>query len=711
MKKVLKKILAASLALAISAATLVQAPFNTKEVKAASAVTVDVASKQQKISGFGASSAWCGALSDSVMNYLYTDCGFSIVRLRIAENNYWSSGNYNAWADELSNAKKAIARGAIVFASPWNPPASMLDKITKNGKTCSHLRTDKYAEYAKYLNTFGTYMKNNGVNLFAISIQNEPDYGYDWTWWEPSEVLNFTKNYASQIGYPVMSAESFCYNKNYYNSILNDSAACNNIAVFGTHFYGTAEKDIPYSLMKQKGKEIWMTEHYFDDAGISGAMSTAKDIHLSMVNGNMNAYVYWWINAGNGLLKDNKYPIAKAYVIGQYSKFVRKGYYRVSADATPQSNVYVSAYTGDNKVVVVAINQGTSAVNQTFQINNAAVSSVSRYTTSSSQNLQKGSDISVSNGSFTASLPAQSVTTYVGTINGTTPVSPSPSPSTSVTPSKVLKDGWYYIKNVNAQKYLQVKDNTGANAQNVEIGTGSGVAGQKWYLTNNADGTVTFTSALGNYALDVANGSDTDGANIQIYTQWNGTSQKFTIQTTGTEGVYTIATASSNQSKNLDVYNFGKDDGTNVCQWTYGGFPNQQWIFESISTAPAVSTTPSPSASSSPSPSSTATASQTPASGISYEYSVVSDWGTSFQGQLVITNNSSKTYNGWTLTCNYNSTITSLWGAELVSQSGSKVTIQNPSWDASFAPGASVTVNFIATLGSDKNAPTGYTFG
>lgn len=282
------------------------------------------------------------------------------------------------------------------------------------------------------------------------------------------------------------------------------------------------------------------------------------------------------------------------------------------------------------------------------------------------------------------------------------------SPSSSAVGTVTLNDGWYYIKNVNAQKYLQVTDNTGKAGQNVEIGTGSGVAGQKWYLTNTTDGYITLTSGLGNYMLDVANASDTDGANIQIYDAYSGNAQKFTIQSTSSNGIYTIATKASNGTKMLDVYNFGTADGSNVCQWTFGGYKNQQWIFESTSHSGSVQVSPSPSPS--PSPSTTPSESTGLPSGISCEYQVVSDWGSSFQGQITITNNSSQTYNGWTLSCNYNSTITSLWGAELTSQSGSKVVIKNPSWSAEFAPGSSVTINFIATLGSDKNTPTNITF-
>ena len=283
-------------------------------------------------------------------------------------------------------------------------------------------------------------------------------------------------------------------------------------------------------------------------------------------------------------------------------------------------------------------------------------------------------------------------------------VSPSPIVSTK------LDDGTYYIKNVNAQKYLQVKDNKGANAQNVEIGTGTGVAGQKWVLKNNSDGTVILTSALGNYSLDIANGADEDGANVQIYSTWGGDAQKFYIQKTATNGVYTIATKASNGTKSIDVEARGTADGTNVCQWTTNGNTNQQFVFEKV-TAVAPSAAPSVAPSQAPSAAPSVAPSQgTSGTGITYDYQVTSDWGNGYQASIVVTNNSNTTYNGWTLTFNMNSKVTSLWGAELVGQSGTKVTVKNPSWDANLAPGASVTVNFVAE-GTDKSAPTGYTFG
>lgn len=288
-------------------------------------------------------------------------------------------------------------------------------------------------------------------------------------------------------------------------------------------------------------------------------------------------------------------------------------------------------------------------------------------------------------------------------------VQPSPSQSSTPAATAKIEDGVYYIKNVLSQKYLQVANNTGANAQNVEIGTGTGAAGQKWTVKNNDDGTILLTSGLGNYSLDIANGKDEDGANVQIYSTWGGDAQKFYVEKTSTDGVYTIATKASNRTKVLDVYEHRTADGTNVCQWAKLGNPNQQFIFEKVTaTAPL----PSPSTAPSPSPSTVPSTqpSTAPSTGISYEYSVVSDWGNGFQGQIVIKNNSGKSYNGWTLTFETSNKITSLWGAELADQTGSKVTVKNPSWDANLASGASVTVNFVAE-GSSSNAPTNYTFG
>lgn len=142
-----------------------------------------------------------------------------------------------------------------------------------------------------------------------------------------------------------------------------------------------------------------------------------------------------------------------------------------------------------------------------------------------------------------------------------------------------LQNGWYYIKNVHSQKYLQTAGNAGGNSVNVEIGTGSGVAGQKWYVTNLGDGYITLKNGYG-YMLDVEYGANNDGTNIQTYSTNGADAQKFKLMGTTNAGAYGIATKVSGNAKALDVYNWGTSDGVNVCQWTYYGKENQMWVFE-----------------------------------------------------------------------------------------------------------------------------------
>lgn len=141
-----------------------------------------------------------------------------------------------------------------------------------------------------------------------------------------------------------------------------------------------------------------------------------------------------------------------------------------------------------------------------------------------------------------------------------------------------IRDGWYYIKNPNANKYLQVTDNVGANGQNVEIGSASGNNGQKWYVTNNSDGTISLKNGL-DFMLDVDKGKNEDGTNIQIWPANGKTTQKFMLVNTNQEGCYGIVTKVSDGTKSLDVYNFGTADGSNVCQWTYYENTCQKWVF------------------------------------------------------------------------------------------------------------------------------------
>ncbi len=390
------------------------------EVSAASDANINVNAERQMIRGFGGMNhpAWIGDLTgpqrETAFGNGQNQLGFSILRIYVDENR-------NNWHREVATAKRAIEHGALVIASPWNPPSHMVETFNRNGASAKRLRYNQYAAYAQHLNDFVTYMKNNGVNLYAISVQNEPDYAHEWTWWTPQEILRFMRENAGSINARVIAPESFQYLKNISDPILNDSQALRNMDILGAHLYGTQISQLPYPLFKQKGggKELWMTEVYYPNSDNNSAdrwpeaLGVSEHIHHSMVEGDFQAYVWWYIRRSYGPMKEDGMISKRGYNMAHFSKFVRPGFVRVDATKSPEPNVFVSAYKGNNQVVIVAINKNNAGVNQHFVMQNGTASKASRWVTSSNSNLQPGTDLNISGNQFWAHLPAQSVTTFV----------------------------------------------------------------------------------------------------------------------------------------------------------------------------------------------------------------------------------------------------------------------------------------------------------
>ena len=197
-----------------------------------SAADVDFNSLHQYIRGFGAANIlpWRPDMTDSEIQTAFGtgdgQLGFSILRIMVQPDS-------NQWSRNLATAKKAHDMGVLVFASPWDPPSNMLNTV--NGQKV--LRNEMYSDYAAHLNSFNTYMNKNGVPLYAISVQNEPDYG-DWTRWTANEIFTFMKNNAQDIGTRVIAPESFQFRREMSDPILNDSTACANLDIVGGHIYG-----------------------------------------------------------------------------------------------------------------------------------------------------------------------------------------------------------------------------------------------------------------------------------------------------------------------------------------------------------------------------------------------------------------------------------------------------------------------------------------
>ena len=364
-----------------------------------SACTINLTNFKQVIRGFGGSSAWHGQLSDADCDKLFTTLGLSILRVRIDPD-----GN---WADEISNAQKAKARGAIVFASPWSPPAYMKDN---NNTVGGSLLPAHYSNYANWLNSFAGAMDSSGVPLYAVSIQNEPNINvtYESCTWSATQMFNFMVNNAGVINTKVMMPETFNYLPSYADPVLNNVTGAANTDICAHHWYGANRFQL-WTNAYNKGKDIWMTEYYNNDQSLNAAITTAVDIHKFLTINYDNAYVWWWVKNPDCNIITNTGINKRGYVMGQFAKFVRPGYYRV--DVTGGTNI--SAYTSGSKAVIVAVNSGTSSLTQKFTFQNGTVSSVTPYVTSGTKDMLAGNSVTVSGNSFSYTLEPKSVTTFV----------------------------------------------------------------------------------------------------------------------------------------------------------------------------------------------------------------------------------------------------------------------------------------------------------
>ncbi|NLT10664.1 MAG: hypothetical protein GXY08_14380 [Ruminococcus sp.] len=438
------------------------------EVNAASLCTVNTNKTYQIIRGFGGMNhpEWQNAGAghgDMTASEVQTAFGNGANELGLTVLRIFVSDDQNAWKNAVPTAKRAQALGATVFATPWNPPASMRSNGSGGANGGKYvLNNGAEAQYAKYLNDYVKYMEGQGINLYSISVQNEPDYAMDWTAWSPDRTTNFIANYGQAIkegtNAKLMSPESFQYGpesygygKNYYKKIIQNAKAFANCDLFGTHFYGTSRDSMNYPTVEDCGKEIWMTEVYVPNSKDNSAnnwpeaIQVAQNIHNGLVVGNMSAYVWWYIRRSYGLMTEDGKISKRGYMMAQYSKYVRPGDYRIDVTEQPASGVYVSAYKhSDTQIEVVAINSG-SDVSQEFSISNRTITDVDRYRTTSSENLAATENMEHDTSTFWAQLPANSVSTFVITLESDGKDLPDdPGQPTPREPLQPDSNGYYY---------------------------------------------------------------------------------------------------------------------------------------------------------------------------------------------------------------------------------------------------------------------------
>ncbi len=430
---------------------------------------IDWSKTAQEIDGFGASGAFHMARNlmnfpepqrSEVLDILFSPtkgAGLSIVRNIVGDGATVGGGSPSiepeegvwSWTgdeDQIWLMQEAGKRGCTRYMSTvWSPPAWMK---TNNSPVGGRLRPDKYLAFAEYLSMYiRGYKEHFGIDIYAISLANEPDVTvrYSSCYWTGAEFHDFIKFLIpvferDKIKTKVIVGELSAWSENPVLESLADSVTASRVDIVGVHAYHTVDKD-PFPPIAQRvgplvetlkqEKKIWQTEvsnlgrNYPD---MRDGLYWAKVLHTHVAENNTNAWLYWWAvtfpNSGQGMVhldsQNKSYTVDKRlYTMGNFSRFVRPGYFRVNINSELSSGVLVSAYKSEleKKLVVVVINENVKA--RKLELNMAGVNAISAapWRTSEKENLEALRELRITDNILKATLAPGSVTTFVVDVN------------------------------------------------------------------------------------------------------------------------------------------------------------------------------------------------------------------------------------------------------------------------------------------------------
>ena len=337
------------------------------------------------------------------------------------------------WSRDVAGALIAQQHGAIIFACPW-------DTGIPGGET--RLPADKYQDYADHLMAYIDYMHDQGINLYAISMQNEPDMTF--TKWTAAEVLTFVREYGAQIrqkGVKLMAPENSRPLADYYDGLLQDDEAMAQTDILASHLYYSENGDNGLKDDKARreylaaryngkiahaGKQWWMTEHLFNDGESSTDEADwrfrewdyqlthlGEELHYALEAG-CSAYVYWYLKRYYGMIADNSgrayeaegQPTGNGYILSHYAR-TAAATTRVRCTSNT-AGIMATAYTAaDGTASLVVLN--TTATDQQVDVTGITARQPQAYSSTAAAKWQSAAAIATGEG-IRLQLPAMSIT-------------------------------------------------------------------------------------------------------------------------------------------------------------------------------------------------------------------------------------------------------------------------------------------------------------
>jgi glucosylceramidase len=271
-----------------------------------------------------------------------------------------------------------------IMGSPWSAPAWMK---TNNHVKGGSLKKEFYSEYARYFVQYIQEMKNEGVPIDAITLQNEPENPGN----TPSMVMtaeeqaDFVKNHLGPafrqagITTKIVVFDHNCDHPEYPITVLNDAAAKKYIDGSAFHLYLGEINALSKVYEAHPDKNIYFTEQWTSGEGKFDGDLLWHTRHLVIgAPRNWSRNVLEWNLASDpkfdphtddggcticqGALTVDSDSVTRNvsyYIIAHASKFVPAGSVRVHSDDSAEiPNVVFRTPAG--KTVMITVNESNS---------------------------------------------------------------------------------------------------------------------------------------------------------------------------------------------------------------------------------------------------------------------------------------------------------------------------------------------------------------
>ena len=325
-------------------------------------------------------------------------CDFSSSSYSYVEDNDSLLRNFSIAHDEefripmIRQAMSAASRPLHLFASPWSPPAWMKDNnsVLNGGKLLKHFRHT----WAKYMVKFIKSYEKAGIQLWGLSVQNEPMAVQKWEScvFTAEEERDFIKKYLGpklmQNSLRDIKLIVWDHNRDLIfqraSTILDDPEAAQYVWGVGFHWYETwtgggmqfnnlklVHEAYPnVNLVFTEGcVEKFSPDHLKDwSLGEKYGYSMVNDFNCGTVawtdwnilldeNGGPNHVGNFCFAPIHANTKTGKLTYTNSYYyIGHFSKFIREGAQRIAASSNREKLQTTAFINTDGKVAVIVLN-------------------------------------------------------------------------------------------------------------------------------------------------------------------------------------------------------------------------------------------------------------------------------------------------------------------------------------------------------------------